>query len=50
MKNGYIHIDDNVFETLFAISEAEQNQGLMWKKWIPPTMTFVYSSKKINKF
>ncbi len=50
MKSGYLYINDNVLETLLAISEQEQAQGLMGKKWLPPVMSFIYFQPKINKF
>jgi uncharacterized membrane protein (UPF0127 family) len=50
MKSGYVYIHNNVFDSLLAISEDEQLQGLMNKSWPPPVMSFVYSSPKINKF
>ena len=50
MKEGFIYIDDNVYSTLFAISEEEQAKGLMYQEWPPPVMSFVYVAPKINKF
>lgn len=50
MNSGYIYISDNIFSTLLAISEEEQQRGLMGQVWPPPVMTFVYSSPKVNKF
>lgn len=50
MKQGYIHINDNVFPTLFAISMDEQAQGLMYQEWPPPVMAFVYASPQVNRF
>jgi uncharacterized protein len=50
MEQGYIHINDNVFSTLLAISEAEQSRGLMYEPWPPPIMSFIYASPRINKF
>lgn len=50
MKEGYIHIDNNIFPTLLAISEDEQTQGLMFESWPPPIMSFVYAEPKINMF
>lgn len=50
MEKGYIHISDNIFSTLFAISEAEQQRGLMEQQWPPPVMSFVYTYPRINKF
>lgn len=50
METGYIYIHNNIFPTLFAISEEEQSQGLMRQDWPPPIMSFVYSSPQVNKF
>jgi len=50
MNNGYIYISNNIFPTLLAISEMEQQRGLMEQVWPPPIMTFVYSSPRVNKF
>lgn len=50
MEQGYIHISNNIFPTLFAISEEEQAVGLMGKEWPPPVMSFIYTSPKYNKF
>lgn len=50
MNSGYIYVSDNIFSTLLAISEEEQQRGLMEQVWPPPVMTFVYSSPKVNKF
>jgi uncharacterized membrane protein (UPF0127 family) len=50
MENGYIYISNNIFPTLFAISEAEQQRGLMGQEWPPPIMSFIYTEPRINKF
>jgi len=50
MKNGIVFINNNLFETLLAISSEEQEKGLMYVKSPPPTMTFVYQRPQINKF
>lgn len=50
MEQGYIYIHNNIFPTLVAISEQEQQQGLMGQEWPPPIMSFFYDSPKINKF
>lgn len=36
--------------TLVAITEEEQTQGLMYKPWPPPIMTFPFKQAKICKF
>lgn len=50
MENGYIFVNNNIFHSLFAISEDEQSRGLMFEAWRPPVMSFIYSYPKINKF
>lgn len=50
MKSGYLNIKENIIETLFALSHEEQEKGLMFQKWPPPNMSFVYSTPQINKF
>jgi uncharacterized membrane protein (UPF0127 family) len=50
MNEGYIYIANNIFPTLLAISEDEQQHGLMGQAWPPPIMTFVYASPRVNKF
>lgn len=50
MEQGYIFIHNNIYPTLLAISNAEQEQGLMHQEWPPPVMSFVYASPSVNKF
>ena len=50
MEQGYIYIANVVSPALLAISEAEQQQGLMGQEWPPPVMAFFYPEPKINKF
>lgn len=50
MISGYIYIANNIFPTLFAISNQEQTIGLMHQKWPPPIMSFIYSTAQINRF
>jgi uncharacterized membrane protein (UPF0127 family) len=50
MEEGYIHIANNIFPTLLAISHEEQAQGLMYVEPPAPVMTFVYASPQINRF
>jgi uncharacterized membrane protein (UPF0127 family) len=50
MEEGIIHIADNVFPTLLAISEEEQTKGLMYVAWPPPVMSFIYSVSGVNRF
>lgn len=50
MEKGYIFIEDNIFPTLLAISSDEQAKGLMFEKFPPPIMSFIYTEPQINKF
>lgn len=50
MESGYLYIHNNVFSSLFAISEEEQQKGLMHQDWPPPVMAFVYDHPRVNKF
>ncbi len=50
MENGYLFIGTNIFPTLLAISETEQQHGLMGQEWPPPVMSFIYTEPRINKF
>ena len=50
MNNGYLFIGDNVFDTLLAISEKEQATGLMYQRWQPPIMSFLYAKPRVSKF
>ena len=50
MEQGYIYISSNIFPTLLAISEEEQERGLMHEEWPPPIMSFVYEGPRVNKF
>jgi len=45
-----IIIGEKEFDTLLAISPEEQERGLMFVKWPPPVMSFVYGNPCINKF
>jgi len=48
MRSGYIHIANNIFPTLLAISQEEQSMGLMYQPFPPPIMSFVYAKPQIN--
>lgn len=50
MKEGYIFISNNIFQSLLAISEEEQAKGLMNVPPPTPIMSFIYDRPKINKF
>ena len=38
------------FDTLVAVTSREHNQGLMFKAWPPPIMSFPYDKAMIRKF
>lgn len=46
----YIKIAGKKIPTVLAITHDEQEKGLMYQKWPPPVMSFVYTSPRINKF
>jgi len=48
--NDYIIIDGRKFKTIIALTEEEQQQGLMYKKWMPPIMSFPSDRPIIRKF
>jgi uncharacterized protein len=48
--NDTISIKGQVFETLVAITEQEQQCGLMNKSWPPPIMVFPYKKADIRRF
>jgi uncharacterized membrane protein (UPF0127 family) len=50
MKSGIVCISNNLFETLLAISNEEQERGLMYVDPPAPVMTFVYECSGINRF
>ena len=50
MEQGNVHINDNTFTSLLAISEKEQEHGLMYQPWPPPIMSFIYASPKVSRF
>lgn len=50
MKTGFLYINDIIFETLIAVSEDEQQRGLMYVEWLPPNMAFPYKYASVNKF
>lgn len=50
MESGYLYINNNIFPTLLAISQKEQERGLMEQSWPPPVMSFIYSIPQCNKF
>lgn len=50
MKSSFVKIKDYTIPTLLAISDEEQQTGLMYRKELPPSMSFIYSTPKLNKF
>ena len=50
MKSGFIFINESVFPTLLALSEREQERGLMFQPWKPPNMCFLYKAPRVCKF
>jgi len=50
MESGYIHIANNIFPTLLAISSEEQERGLMYVEPPAPVMTFIYGHPQLNRF
>jgi uncharacterized membrane protein (UPF0127 family) len=50
MSQDIIFIKDKTLDTLVAVSETEQNVGLMWREWPPPVMVFPYKKNGIRKF
>lgn len=50
MKTSTLIINGSNIPTFLALSDQEQRTGLMYKKELPPSMSFVYDYPKINKF
>ncbi len=50
MKSGTITIGPLKIKTLFAISQQEQQTGLMHQEWPPPVMSFIYDKPSFNSF
>lgn len=50
MNEDLVKINNNIFKTLVAITEEEQNTGLMWKKAPTPVMTFAFEKSDVHKF
>jgi uncharacterized membrane protein (UPF0127 family) len=46
----FVIIAGKKIPTILAITTDEQESGLMYKKWPPPVMSFVYATPRINKF
>lgn len=49
MKDKII-INGKEFPTLVALTEEEQEQGLMYRSWPPPVMTFPFDKEARRKF
>lgn len=50
MQSDIVHIGNNSFPTLIAITPEEQSKGLMYRKWPPPVMCFPYLTAGVHKF
>ncbi|MDP2683504.1 MAG: DUF192 domain-containing protein [bacterium] len=50
MWKDKIHIGDNQFDTIVAVTDEEHATGLMYKPWPPPVMIFPYSVGDYRKF
>ena len=48
--NDLIIINNKSLPTLVALTEPEQETGLMYKEWPPPIMSFPFISSEIRKF
>lgn len=50
MNGDIIHIKDQSFHTLVAITPEEHSTGLMHKAWPPPVMCFPYKNAAYRSF
>ena len=50
LKADMIVIGDNEFTTIVAVTSREHEQGLMFKAWPPPIMSFPYERAMVRKF
>lgn len=50
MESGKLKIGNHIIDVLIAKTTEEQSIGLMYRKWKPPAMAFVYSYPKSNTF
>ncbi len=50
MSEDLVKINKNTFKTLVAITEEEQNAGLMWQKAPTPVMVFAFEKPDVHKF
>jgi uncharacterized membrane protein (UPF0127 family) len=48
--NDKIKIGETEFSTLVAVTEEDHTNGLMFKAWPPPIMSFPYSTAEVRKF
>lgn len=50
MDNGFVKLKDKKFSVLLALSNEEQERGLMYVEPPVPNMAFIYGQPRINKF
>lgn len=50
MKSGYVNINNKTFSVVLALTNEEQEKGLMYQKYPHPNMAFVYGSPKVLSF
>lgn len=48
--NDIVIIKGKMFPTLVALTDMEQERGLMHREWPPPIMSFPFSSLEARKF
>lgn len=49
-RSDKVIIGTNEFTTLVAVTSREHAQGLMFKAWPPPVMSFPYEKTMVRKF
>jgi len=47
---SFVIFKNHQIPTVLATTLAQQEQGLMYLKELPPSMSFVYASPRLNKF
>lgn len=50
MLKGHLYINDDVFDTLLALTVEEQSRGLMFVEEPTPIMSFCYEVPQFNTF
>lgn len=50
MMMDKVAIGDHEFETIVAITDEEQQRGLMFVKWPPPVMSFPVVTAQVRQF